>query len=213
MEYKTLVSIAVLAVSTLLIAGCASNHEKKECLSADWYAIGVEDGKRGYSLKKVEGQREICAKFNLPQDLTRYEEGLKTGYEAYCTRENGYKTGRQGLRDHYVCVGETRVAFSNAYSDGKEIYDILWIQTYIEKEIQKYRTEIATVLSTIAHTENKLSSTTTPEELDKLEAELAERKRNVHVNTRIIEDLIHRLNETQPYLEKLQKDHRALGYD
>lgn len=212
MEYKTLVSIAILAVSILLIAGCASNPEKKECLNADWYANGIEDGKRGYSLKKVEGQREICAKFNLPQDLTRYEEGLKKGYEAFCTRENGYEMGRQGLRHHFVCVGEARVVFSNAYGDGNEMHEILSTRAFIEKEIQKYRTELATALSAIAHTENKLSSKTTPEELDKLEVELAEQKRNVHINTRTIEEMIQRLNSTQPYLEKLQKDHRALGY-
>ena len=64
---RTASSVLVL----LLVAGCAT-LDKDECRSADWYAIGLEDGARGRAIERLGDHRRACAKHNVAPNAERY---------------------------------------------------------------------------------------------------------------------------------------------
>jgi hypothetical protein len=79
----------------LLACGCASLG-KDECLHADWYAIGLEDGARGRAVERLGDHRRACAKHNVAPDTERYVAGRNEGLKSFCTYEWGFSEGRAG---------------------------------------------------------------------------------------------------------------------
>ena len=65
----------------LLVSGCAS-LDKDECLHANWYAIGLEDGARGRSVERLGDHRRACAKHNVAPSAERYVAGRNEGLKS-----------------------------------------------------------------------------------------------------------------------------------
>jgi hypothetical protein len=70
--------------SFLLVAACAS-MDRSQCLNADWYAIGLEDGARGRALERLGEHRRACAQYNVTPDTARYVAGRNDGLKSFCT--------------------------------------------------------------------------------------------------------------------------------
>ena len=63
----------------LVLSGCAS-MSAEECLTADWQAIGYEDGARGAPVSAVTPRRQACAKTaGVQVDMTAYMTGRDMG--------------------------------------------------------------------------------------------------------------------------------------
>src|SRR5262245_62574282 len=86
---RTASSLALLA----LLAGCAT-LDKNECLRADWYAIGLEDGARGQPIERLGEHRRACAEHGVTPQTERYLTGRGEGLKSYCTYEKGFSVGR-----------------------------------------------------------------------------------------------------------------------
>ena len=69
------VSLAVLALS-----GCAS-MSSEECVATDWWAVGHEDGARGYTSERFSRHRTACAKHGITADFGAYKEGREQGLQ------------------------------------------------------------------------------------------------------------------------------------
>src|SRR5258708_36199268 len=78
-----------------LVVGRAS-LDKNECLHADWYAIGLEDGARGRALERLGDHRRACAKHSVTPEAARCMSGRSEGLKSFCTYERGYSEGRGG---------------------------------------------------------------------------------------------------------------------
>ena len=76
----------------VLVAGCAGMN-RNECLSANWYAVGLEDGARGQPLERLGTHRRACAEHGVAPDAERYVAGRNEGLKGFCTYERGFSEG------------------------------------------------------------------------------------------------------------------------
>ena len=105
----------------LVLGGCATMNEK-ECLNADWRAIGFEDGVRGAKLSRVGQHREACAEYDVKPDLDAYKSGRAEGLNSYCRPHNGYRVGIKGASYYDVCPAALEKDFLQGYNAGRKIY-------------------------------------------------------------------------------------------
>lgn len=125
---------SLIAFSVALAAGCAS-MDKDECRTADWRAIGLEDGAAGRALERLGEHRKACAKHGVAPDTDRYIAGRTEGLRTYCTPDNGYRVGRAGEPYRGVCSELSAPAFVAAYDRGRELYTLHSRLTGVGREV------------------------------------------------------------------------------
>ncbi len=125
--------ILVLAAA-LLAGGCATLSEG-ECLTADWYRIGLEDANRGHDLGRLDSHRDACLEHGIRPDANAYAGGHRDGLESFCTARRGYSYGREGSYYRQTCPVELEPEFLDGYRLGSEIHRA-------EQELNTLRNEI-----------------------------------------------------------------------
>lgn len=125
-------------VAACLIAGCAS-LDKEECRSADWFAIGLEDGARGKTVERLGDHRRACAEHGVAPQTERYLAGRNEGLKSFCTYERGYSQGRAGQAYAGACPKEIAVGFVSGYQRGRELYEIGRRLQETEREIARIK--------------------------------------------------------------------------
>lgn len=120
---------ALLLISMLLLSGCATLSES-ECRSADWYAIGFEDGAQGRPVSYLSEHRKACADYQVTPAFEPYRQGHEQGVAQYCTADNGFALGRRGGRYQNVCPPAQAAVFVPAYQRGYQLY-------MVERQIQE----------------------------------------------------------------------------
>jgi hypothetical protein len=120
----------------LLLAGCAS-MDKSECVNANWYAIGLEDGARGQSVERLGAHRRACAEHNVSPDAERYVAGHREGLKSFCTYERGYALGRAGKSISATCPPGLRDDFLAGYERGRELHDLNRRLEQVNADIRK----------------------------------------------------------------------------
>jgi hypothetical protein len=108
---------------TAMLSGCAS-LDRAECLSANWYAIGLEDGARGRPLERLGDHRRACAEHKVVPDAERYVAGRDEGLKSFCTYERGFAHGRSGHSYSGGCPAALAVHFQSGYQLGRELHDL-----------------------------------------------------------------------------------------
>jgi hypothetical protein len=126
-------------VFSLLLVGCAS-LDKDECRSADWYAIGLEDGARGRAVERLGDHRRSCAKHSVTPDTQRYLAGRNEGLKSFCTFDRGYSEGRAGHAYNAACPNPTN--FLAGYQRGRELHELQRRLGEVEKEIGRIKTAL-----------------------------------------------------------------------
>jgi hypothetical protein len=105
----------------LILSGCATLG-KDECLNADWFSIGYEDGARGYHTSRIGGHRKACAKHGVTPDFNAYEKGRQKGLAEWCSPRNANRIGLTGGTYNGVCPKNLEPAFLQALNQGKAVY-------------------------------------------------------------------------------------------
>ncbi|MFG1496126.1 DUF2799 domain-containing protein [Saccharospirillum sp. HFRX-1] len=114
---------ALLLASLLVLSGCATLSEE-ECLTADWFSIGFEDGANGYPANRIGAHREACAKHGVTPDLRQYQDGHDEGLLNFCTARNGFSRARNGYQYTGICPPSLEPEFLDGYQAGREIYAV-----------------------------------------------------------------------------------------
>jgi hypothetical protein len=121
-----------------LLAGCAS-LDKDECRTADWYAVGLEDGARGRAVDRLGDHRRACAAHGVTPDTGRYLAGRGEGLKSFCTYERGYSHGRAGQAYSGACPKELAGGFMAGYQRGRELHELNRRLEEARKEISRIK--------------------------------------------------------------------------
>jgi len=115
---------------------------EEECLTADWYGIGYEDGAMGRGAAFIGNRREACAKHGVTPDLEAYNEGRVSGLDTYCVPARGFTVGRSGGAYEGVCQGRAEDDFLMGYRAGQDLGNI-------ERELGEVKAELDSAKNTI----------------------------------------------------------------
>ncbi len=96
------VPVTFAVAAALLAAGCGT-IPAEECGKVDWYALGVKDGRAGYTAERVAQHREACAGVKVEPDELAYLQGRKAGLAEYCQPDNAFRDGLAGNEYRGVC--------------------------------------------------------------------------------------------------------------
>ena len=100
---------AVLAIGAL--AGCATRADTA-CVG-DPESLGYQEGNLGQHRCVVDLSSEA---------RTAYERGWGEGVARFCTKDNGYQQGCQGVPISNVCPNDRASAYLDGYQSGYTIY-------------------------------------------------------------------------------------------
>ncbi|WDP86218.1 MAG: DUF2799 domain-containing protein [Desulfobacter sp.] len=104
------------------LMGCAT-MKKEECLTANWYEIGYEDGIKGYEPGRISDHRKACAEYGVGPDFTLYQQGRKNGLVEFCTPNKGFVLGRKGRAFKDICPEALKPGFIQGYRQGRQIHE------------------------------------------------------------------------------------------
>ena len=128
-----------LVTVTLFVASCASlDHD--DCMQADWYTIGLEDGARGRAVERLGDHRRACAKHNVVPNAERYMSGRNEGLKSFCTYERGYAEGRAGHAYSGACPQPA--SFMAGYQRGRALHELYRQRDELEREIVKTKSAL-----------------------------------------------------------------------
>lgn len=197
-----------IAASLLVFAGCASQGmSEAECRLADWYAIGFEDGARGWSVQSIGNHRTACAEHGVATDFERYRAGHAEGLEQWCRPQNGAHLGSNGYRYDGQCPADLEGPFLAAYSDAYGLWErrsqLNGLQRALDtKQARARRVEVllvekgaAIVLPTLLPAERAALAV----EIKQLGEERARLQHEIH-------DLEHRCDEAAAELERYRTE-------
>lgn len=162
--------IALLLFS-LLLAGCAGGMSKKECLYADWRAIGYEDGAQGRDASAIGSRRVACAdKAKVTPDMEAYLSGREKGLDQFCRPANGFDYGSRGYSYTGACAARDEGAFVAAYEKGLTLFGLVENYNAASNALASAHQDLENIDHSIAHAQAALVNPLTPhpERLDHL---------------------------------------------
>jgi len=131
-------AFAAAPVIAAMLAGCAGGMTSTECASADWAAIGLEDGRTGARPKLFDQRRKACE--NTGVDLAAYSAARDEGLKTYCTAEGGFAAGRTGAEYSGLCGGDGEIRFLESFALGSKLHALTEEK---DKAVQDYEAAIA----------------------------------------------------------------------
>ncbi len=126
----------------IALSGCAT-LDKNECLSANWYLIGVEDGADGERLSRIRDHREACSDYRVIPDLSDYTNGRREGLRQYCTESIGFSQGLRGDEYRGVCPKTLEDDFLAGYDSGIVLYRATESKKQVERQLRHQQHRLA----------------------------------------------------------------------
>ena len=131
----------------------------EECLTANWQAIGYEDGAQGAPISAITSRRQACArKAGITVNMAAYLTGRDMGLVEFCQPDSGYALGVRGGTYHGVCNGPEERDFIVAYEAGRQLYSLENAVASAEDAIRRAHRDLHRVEDKIAHTQVGLVS-------------------------------------------------------
>lgn len=112
---------AAAPIVAALLAGCAGGMTTAECASADWAAIGLEDGRSGARPKLFDQRREACEDAGASVDMAAYTAARNEGLKTYCTAKGGFDAGKTGADYSGLCRGDDEIQFLESFALGGKL--------------------------------------------------------------------------------------------
>lgn len=105
------------------LAGCATLSQN-QCQQGRWFDIGLEDGRKGRTMARLDQHAQACAKYGLGVDRQGYSEGRNQGLQEYCRLENAVALGLKGERYQGVCPAELDAPFEDYNAAAYAVYTL-----------------------------------------------------------------------------------------
>lgn len=136
---KSLLSLS-LVVPFALLGACSGKMSKSDCEKADFYEIGLKDGRKGNSAERLEEIKGMCGEHGVTVAEPRYTYGRQVGLAEYCDADRAEDDAKDGKTDS-ICLKEKVPPYETAYL----------------KEIQKRREAKAEDLAKLQKSKDELS--------------------------------------------------------
>lgn len=147
----------------LALAGCAGGMSKKECLYADWRAIGFEDGAQGRDASAIGSRRVACAdKAQIAPDMDAYLAGREKGLDQFCRPANGFDYGSRGYSYTGACAARDEGAFVAAYEKGLTLHGLVSNYDAASRALASAHADLDNIDHQIAHAQAALVNPATP---------------------------------------------------
>ena len=134
--------VIVVLMATVLLGGCAT-MDQAECVSADWYALGLGDGQEGRKSSRHSEYAKECSEFGVSVDQDAYTDGWETGIRDYCTRDNGFGVGMSGKIYQHSCPTALTDAFFSSYQTGRAVFMKQARVNTLRRKVQKIGDDLA----------------------------------------------------------------------
>ena len=157
---KPLIRGVAVATFALVMTGCAS-MSADECVTGDWYAIGFEDGSRGYTADQLGNRRKACAKHGVTPDFSAYQDGRSEGLKEFCQPQRGFNLGVSGGRYSGVCPSHLEPNFLDAFRSGSQLHALRANVNSANYSISAKEAELENIRETIRAKEASLIATET----------------------------------------------------
>lgn len=194
----------ILTLLTVLLSSCATLN-KDECLTADWYQIGYEDGARGFADTRVASHREACAKHGITPDFRAYQDGHAEGLISFCTPRNGFTQGKNGYQYSGICPPSLEEGFMDGYSAGREIYAVTSEISQLQSEQRSNEGRITALQNEITDkTTLMLADATSVEDRYRLNQEISQMQQDLGALEQRNRQLIVDVAEAQARLRVLE---------
>jgi hypothetical protein len=176
-----------------------------ECRTADWRAIGFEDGAEGRSVAQFGDRRKACAEHGVTADFDAYLAGRVEGLGHYCRPVNGYRLGAEGQPYTGVCPVELDAAFQAAHADGHGLWERRARLERVRSELRRSRARAREIEQLLAERTARLIAP----ELDAPErATIAVELKQLTEDRLDLERAIDRLEQDQVAVETDYEDYR-----
>lgn len=109
------------AVGLGALASCANSPKDVACSTADFFALGREDGRGGDKDRSFKNMADACEDRGLPVDEEAYRNGYDAGLAMYCTPKGGFHAGLDHDSYEKVCPADAEVAFLVAFEMGDRL--------------------------------------------------------------------------------------------
>lgn len=113
--------LALTSCLLLSVTGCATMN-KDECVSADWQAMGYQQGARGGSTQAFSRMQQACANHGITADFSAYQQGHRQGLDNYCSFDQGLALGQNGSSYNTQCSSVRYPAFKEGFQKGVQRY-------------------------------------------------------------------------------------------
>lgn len=165
-------NLILIVAGALVLQGCASGMSKDECLVADWYAIGYEDGSRGAPASTIGKHRKSCAEHGVAPNMQAYQQGRDKGLTLFCQPSKAFNLGARGYGYSGVCPREIEPEFLAAYNSGRKLYELEASVNYTNRQLHAKKQHLKKLKHMMIDTAAALiSDQTLPEERVHLLAE------------------------------------------
>ncbi len=128
----------------LAFLGACASLTQDQCLSADWRAIGYNDGVRGKLESYISRHFDACSKVGITPDVQAWQGGRLQGLPLYCTTSNAYSIGRVGNELSPVCPASQQNQLFQSWDWGQEYYLISEQISDLDDEERTIRRQIST---------------------------------------------------------------------
>lgn len=129
------------AIGLLGLSACSTLSED-ECVQGDWYAIGLEDGAKGYSEARLREHSKACSEYGILPQRGPYFDGRARGLRQFCVPRVGFKEGARGDRYEGVCPADLAPGFLRGYELGQIRYAVQKELDAINAHIHDIRIEL-----------------------------------------------------------------------
>ena len=106
------------------LSSCSFHMSRSQCLSADWYAIGIKTGTNGLFRETITQSVVDCKKYNIDVNLKAYDKGWDIGIKRFCRPSIAYELGLEGKNYNGVCPGKLNEEFQKNWNKGIRLYCI-----------------------------------------------------------------------------------------
>lgn len=109
-------------LSIFAVTGCATLSQE-ECSRGDWFGLGINDGRTGQTMGRVDEHRKACLEYGIAVNDEAYFAGREQGLRDYCQLDNAFRTGLNGEQYRHVCPPSIDGLFAHYHSAAMALYE------------------------------------------------------------------------------------------